>query len=90
MSNYNAQLRLRVHHKMLEKSESAKELGELTVIPLGFSVGIAIKLIVAERSRLIDELEAKLPEKTDSDNGFYRAGYNQAITEVKAILEGSK
>lgn len=52
-------------------------------------------LFKKERSRLIDELEAKLPGKKPQglnvpDTLHRNTGFNQAITEVKNILEEAK
>jgi hypothetical protein len=53
-----------------------------------------LALIESERSRLIDELEAKLPEVSAAqDNEFsngYTLGFKAAIDDVKAILEDLK
>lgn len=54
-------LRHEIHMQMLGKSESAKNLGELTVVPLGFAVDVALSVAAAKaeeaaRVARIDEL----------------------------------
>jgi hypothetical protein len=57
------ELRKKVHMKMLSKSDSAKNLGERTVVSLGFAVDIAMGLL-AERDQQ-KELEWRMDELRD-------------------------
>lgn len=52
-------LRHEVHMAMLAKSESAKDLGELTVVPLGFAVNVALELSTQRILALLDEVMGK-------------------------------
>lgn len=56
MSKDTTDLRKQIHMKMLAKSDTAKDLGELTVVPLGHAVTVALALI-SNREKLarIDE-----------------------------------
>ena len=56
-------LRSQVHLKMLEKSESAEDLGELTVVPLGFAVDVAMELI--DKQVLEGQIELLLRVKSE-------------------------
>jgi hypothetical protein len=84
-------LREAVHMKMLSKSDSAKDLGELTVIPLGFAVSIAVELITGERQRIADSLPEKRKLKPihyypDVQANLEIEAFNEAIEAVRVLL----
>ena len=53
----NDELRNAVHMKMLAKSGSSKDFNELTVIPLGFAVSIAMQLIHQHTEQAVRDAE---------------------------------
>lgn len=68
-SSKDEELRHRIHMKMLSKSETAKDCGELTVVPLGHAVTIAMDLMLkAELQARIDEITNKLPVRRYTNN----------------------
>lgn len=49
------ELRHEIHMQMLAKSENAKDLGDLTVVPLGFAVDVALSLAAQARTEAARE-----------------------------------
>lgn len=84
----NTSLREEIHLKMLAKSESAKDLGELTVVPLGFAVDLALSLLTA-KTNTTDNINlianAKLPG-TWIDPITGNKLYNEAAVAAKTTV----
>lgn len=86
------ELRHRIHMAMLAKSESAKDCGELTVIPIGFAVTVAQDLIKAELTSLLGAMpvEQQCIGRNCDDTCTACAAvaaHNQVIERVTAIIE---
>lgn len=87
--NPDTELRQQIHMAMLQKSESAKDLGELTVVPLGFAVDVALQLITARDAANIGELE-ELKYTEDQGMDAEMQSYNNGIQDAIRIMKGEK
>ena len=58
----NGELRHTIHMQMLAKSESAKDLGELTAVPLGFAVDVALEFLAQEKAKWVAQMEQVIGE----------------------------
>lgn len=80
-------LRHDIHMAMLAKSESAKDCGEITVVPLGFAVDVALQEVIRARK---DEAEMahEAWTKTLNDFDFYTMIINR-IAQLNQQIERS-
>ena len=92
------EIRHTVHMAMLEKSESASTLGELTVVPLGFAVDVALALIKADRAAQAQALLGSINHLFSPNpiNGArstagkaWTQGFERARYQITAIIRDS-
>lgn len=94
-----AKIREEAHFNGLSKSKTAKEMGELTVVGLGYVSSIVIDHIIEDRATLHTSLVAavegrKLAKDDYEKSGFYtysdftehRHTHNQALDDTLTII----
>lgn len=102
-SNSEDRVRLAVEDLLLRPLHTADHQNirpdEITITKIGLDYYLyeLVKIVESERQRLLTEIKAKLPEKTKAkdfvllsptNREYLSSGYNQAILEVRAVLEG--
>lgn len=77
-------LRHEIHMAMLGKSENAKDLGDLTVVPIGFAVDVALGLFEAYCTRR--EREARV-DQVMIDSDYYSLETDTDEADIIKIRE---
>ena len=82
--------RHRVHLKMLGMSGNSKEFGDLTVVPLGHAVSIAVDLLAAQRQTLRDEVLEKVDGLYTTAPTIDSETLDELRTAISTIFEGKE
>lgn len=88
-----------IHLKLLAKSESAKDCGEMTVIKIGFVPAIIEEIVKHSQQQLLESLELELEKmkveplyvKVDDDGTIDESeAKNETLEQVKALIQNKK
>lgn len=81
----NTELRKSIHMAMLAKSESAKDCGEITVVPLGFAVDVALQAVQA---KLKEAYQQGYDDRTlEADHELEQQDITSRIDELENIVK---